>query len=137
MKKQEAIKIAEELIQSIEVSPYTVSNVRTYSRLVDMLEKEDEIQWVNKELYGYGKSEDCPFYRKVRSRYRNKFAFIKDGYSSLIIYSKDKVIRYPYNDDILILRSIVLLNILGVVDNIIYQRTSDILSQLKFERSRI
>lgn len=142
-RNNEAIKIAEEIITNIEVEPFTITNVRKFYRLVCILKIENEIKWVERELYGYKNLNGFPYYRKIKdSQSNNKFAFIRDSYAMLRAYAENGDIlnfnlllndgHYTYNEIRVGPNNFYF--ILNFVDNEIYRKTSRILSKLKFEK---
>ncbi len=139
----EAIKIAEEIISNIEIEPFTITNVRKFFRLVSVLKMENEIKWIQRELYGYKNLNDFPSYRKVRdSQNKNKFVFVRDNYAMLRTYTEngDTLNFDPLPDDGFYTHYKIRVGpekfyyILNFVDNEIYRKTSGILSKLKFEK---
>jgi hypothetical protein len=132
---KDAIKIAEDILQGIKDSPFTISNLRSFFLLVDMLKMKDYIEWANNELYGYSKIKDCPPYRKAQHKYYPQlFDPITDEYILIIMYAENRTTKYRKNNNNIIVNSDSWIRILNNVDNKIYQTTSKILYKLKFEK---
>lgn len=141
-KDDEAIKIAEKIMNNLEDEPFKLKNLRLYYKLVKLIELNSEVEWINRELYGYKKLKDVPNYRKVRdSRDKNKFAYITQNYVDLFTYVESdlnyKYKSFPedkYNYYTISVGHNLFFRVLNTVDNEIYRKTNSILYELKFEK---
>ncbi len=144
LKTEEAIKIAEKIRENIEKNPLSIANLRMYYNLVELIEVNDEINWINSELRGYIPSKNVPNYRKVyHHEYKDKFVSIDDDYITLwALCDSGKNYTYTltpksggrYDSFTIRLGTQNYLYILNTVDNEIYRKTIAILNNLKFEK---
>lgn len=135
-KTDAAIKIVDKIIDNIETNPYSITNLRLYYSLVKLLEKNDEIKWIFSELYGYKNVENVPNYRKFRDRRnKNKIVLIHNDYAKIRAYAKnDERRKYYYNNYTITVGLYDFFYILNMVDNEIFRKSIDILSELKFSK---
>jgi hypothetical protein len=140
LKTEEAIKVAEKIRDNLERNPFSISNLRQYYNLVELIEQKNEVNWINNELYGYKNSDDVPGYRKVSHHNDNTIsASIRENYTTVYTYGdSDKTYSYTItksNERFKIhVSPINFLYILNFVDNEIYRKTIIILNKLKVEK---
>jgi len=150
---EEAITLAEDILTDIEECGDVEKNLRKFYRLNKLISNSKECVWANNELLGYQKDNDVPSYRKrLISTQSVTFygqseeqVIIKNNCSTLknmALSGKPYNYRYVSNNDftnILGKNTIpvypnVYRDILAVINNRIYSKTTDVLFELKFEK---
>jgi len=149
---EEALRLAEEILTDIEEGGDVEKSLRKYYRLNKLVNNDKECQWTNNELLGYQNDDNVPSYRiRVFSQgvaifgQTGERVFIKNNCSTLKDMAASDIPRsYRYvssNEYTNILGKntvpvypSVHRDILATINNRIYNKTTDILFELKFEK---
>lgn len=98
---EDSIKLAEKIVDGItyaNIGPLSI--LKLYYRLVSSIEKQDEIEWINSELYGYKRMELIPKYRIIPKNTSEcaivvqNFGFLLNSYDNSLHIKSQLYIKY-------------------------------------------